>query len=228
MDFGKAFIFVSEDKDWVRKVAVGGILTLFAWLIVPIFLILGYQIEVMRRVVNQDPEPLPAWEEWGRLFTDGLAIWAGGFIYALPAVLLALCSMIIWLPAATGDETLAGLSIAGIVVIACLFILFGLALAFIIPALYIQYVGQGDFGSMFRFREVLDIARNNLVSIIIIILVMVVANFLLGLVTWIPICGQLILLPAGNFWISVATAYLYGQIAGRSEGNNLELSFTTS
>lgn len=228
MDFGNAFVFVSEDKDWVKKIAVGGILTLFVWLIVPIFMILGYQIEVMRRVVNQDPEPLPAWEEWGRLFTDGLVVWVGGFIYALPAVLLALCSMIIWLPAASGDETLAGLAIAGIVIIACLFVLFALALAFIIPALYIQYVRNGDFGSMFRVREVVDIARGNLVNIVIIFLVIVVANLLLGLVTWIPVCGQLILLPAGNFWISVATANLYGQIAGRSKGDKLDLSFTTS
>jgi hypothetical protein len=228
MDFGKAFIFVTEDDEWIKKIGFGAAMVLFAWLIVPAFFILGYQIEVMRRVINNHPEPLPSWEEWGKLFMDGLAVFVAGFVYALPAVLLAACSMIVWLPAASGDETLGALAIVGVIVIACLFILFALALAFVIPAVYIQYVRHGDFGSMFRVKEVIEIARGNLVNILIIFLVVVVANFLLGLVTWIPICGQLILLPAGNFWISVATAYLYGQIAGKSEGEKLELSFSTS
>jgi hypothetical protein len=214
MDFGKAFLFVTEDENWIKKIAIGAVLTLFVWLVIPIFFIIGYQVAIMRRVLKKDPEPLPQWEEWGKIFMDGLVLFVAMFVYALPVVLLTLCSMVIWLPAATGNEILAGGAILGVVVIGCLVFLFAIALAFIVPALYIQHARNGDFGSMFRVGEVIAITRENFVNILIVILVMIVANFLLGLVTWIPVCGWFVLAPAGNFWILVAVAYLYGQFAG--------------
>jgi len=227
MDFGKAFLFVTEDDSWIKKIAIGAVFILFIWLVIPIFFVIGYQVAVIRRVMKNDPDPLPEWEEWGTIFMDGAVVGVAMFVYALPVILLALCSMVIWLPAATGNDVLAGGAILGMVVIGCLVFLFAIALAFLVPALYIQYAREGDFGSMFQVGKVIAISRENFVNILIVILVMIAANFLLGLVTWIPICGWFILAPAGNFWIMVAVAYLYGQIAGGPKGEKLEASFET-
>ena len=30
MDFGKAFLFVTEDDDWIKKIAIGAVLTFFS------------------------------------------------------------------------------------------------------------------------------------------------------------------------------------------------------
>jgi hypothetical protein len=228
MDFGKAFLFVTEDDSWIKKIAIGAVFILFSWLVIPIFFVIGYQVAVIRRVMKNDPDPLPEWEEWGTIFMDGAVVGVAMFVYALPVILLALCSMVIWLPAATGNDVLAGGAVLGVVVIACLLFLFAIALAFIVPALYIQYARNGDFGSMFRVGDVIAISRENFVNILLVILVTIVANFLLGLVTWIPVCGWFVLAPAGNFWIMVAVAYLYGQIAGGPKGDKLEAGFETA
>jgi hypothetical protein len=228
MDFSKAFVFVNEDEDKVKKIGIGAVLTLFVWLLIPMFFIVGYQVAIIRRVMKNDPEPLPEWEDWGKIFMDGLVVAVAMFVYALPLFLLFLCSMVIWLPAATGNEVLAGGAILGVAVIGCLIFLFAIALAFIVPALYIQHARYGDFASMFKVGQVIAITRENFVNILIVILVTIVASFLLGLVTWIPICGWLIIAPVGNFWISAAAAHMYGQIAGGSDGEKLKSGFETA
>lgn len=216
MDIGKAFLYVNEDVDKIKKVAIGAVLTLLAFILVPILFLMGYEVAIIRRVSRGEAEPLPEWENWGELFMDGLVVWAAHFVYALPIVLVSICSLFIWLPAATDNEAIAGAGIFGIVVLSCLAILFALALAFLSPALFIQYGRTGEFGSMFSFREVVAIARGNFVDILLVIVVAIAANFVLGLVSWIPVCGQLIFAPVGFFWIMAATGHLYGQIATKA------------
>jgi hypothetical protein len=228
MDIGKAFLFVIEDKEWVQKIVIGGALTLFFWLLIPMLIVSGYQVAVMRRIVNDEPNLLPEWTDISGLLKDGLVIWIAGFVYALPAVLLALCSLVIWLPAIAGDATLAGLSVLGMILFSCLIVLYGIALALFVPALFIQYVRSGDFSSLFKIGDVVGIIRENIVSIIIIFLVIIVANFLLNMVAWIPVIGQLIILPAGTFWIGVATAYLYGSLARGVDDGKVKATFKTA
>ena len=62
MDFGKAFSYVFDDSDWLKKVGLGGLIYL-----VPIlnFAAAGYSLEVAQRVINDDPRPLPEWSDIG-------------------------------------------------------------------------------------------------------------------------------------------------------------------
>ena len=52
MDYGKMIKFPMEDKDWVMKIIIGGILT-----IIPIvnFISLGYMLKVMKNSINKTP-----------------------------------------------------------------------------------------------------------------------------------------------------------------------------
>ena len=230
MDIGKAYTFIPEEDDWIKKTVIGGVLALFSFLFIPIFFLIGYQVAVVRKVMNGEEHPLPDWDDWGKLFMDGLVLWVAQFVYALPVVLLSLCSFFIWVPAATdpgGDigAALSGAAIFGLVVLACLVFLFAIALAFIIPALYVQYARTGEFGPMFQIGEVISIARENFVDILIVIVASIAAGIVLGLVTWIPICGWLILAPLGTVWIMVASAHLYGQIGAKTGGKEAEVSY---
>jgi len=40
MDFGKAFSFVFEDEDWIKKIGVGGLISLIP--VIGVFLVLGW------------------------------------------------------------------------------------------------------------------------------------------------------------------------------------------
>ena len=58
MDFGAAFSFMFDDEDWPKKLALASVLSLT---VVGIFPVLGWGLEVVRRVAKGDPEPLPDW-----------------------------------------------------------------------------------------------------------------------------------------------------------------------
>jgi len=60
-------------------------------LLVPIlnFAATGYSLKVARRGINNEPRPLPEWDDIGGKLVKGLLILVIGFVYMLPVFLLA-------------------------------------------------------------------------------------------------------------------------------------------
>ena len=69
MDFGKAFSYVFDDEDWIKKIGIGALLSLIP--IVGWFVILGWGVEITKRVINKNPEILPDWSDFGGYLTRG-------------------------------------------------------------------------------------------------------------------------------------------------------------
>lgn len=88
MDFSKAFSFITADKEWFKKLITAG---LFLVLGVTIPAVIGWMVEIIRRVAAGEPEPLPGWENIGGFFMSGLKVIGIGFVWALPALLLMAC-----------------------------------------------------------------------------------------------------------------------------------------
>ena len=220
MEIGKAFTFVTDDESWISKIGIGAVVAFFSILIIPAFFLGGYQLKTMRNVMNGEEYPLPKWENWGRLFMDGLFVVVAAFVYTLPIWLLACIGIV--LSFLVGDSSAGGaVNVVFWIFGGCFIIFFVIAMAFILPAIYIQYVRTDDFGALFRFGEVIGIARENLVDILITLLVTLAAWFVLSLITTIlsiTICGGIIATYAGTVWISVAMGHLYGQIAAKTNG----------
>jgi len=65
MDVGKAFGYVFEDKNWLIKLLIGGIL-----LFIPVvnFIPIGYALTALRNVAEGKESPLPEWDDWGGYF----------------------------------------------------------------------------------------------------------------------------------------------------------------
>jgi hypothetical protein len=235
MDVGRAVGFVFEDEEWVSKILLGTVIMLipiFGW-----FAIMGYAIEVLRKVKADDPRPLPTWDDIGRYFVDGLMFWVATLIYTIP-ILIAICPIaLVWiLPAAAGDSEdlmaiLAGVS--GIVTIGlgCLASLYGILLALLTPVLQIRYAESGEIGDCLRFGEIFRFLFANIGPIIISqflvwaagMIIGTVVSVAVGILSIIPICGWilalaigLLMLPVG-VWLTVFSGHLYGQI-GRQAG----------
>lgn len=226
MEIGKAFTFVNEDEGWIKKLALGAIFVLVPFLIL---LVIGYQILIIRNVIDGKDRPLPEWEDFGQLFIDGVIMVVTILVYALPVILISLCAILVSIGTTDSSGNLSGGGIAGLGVLGCLALLLGIALAFITPALYIQYARTGEFGPMFRFGEVIAIARENLVDILIVILVTIVANMVVSIVSSIAVitvCGPIIISMAGTAWIMYATGHLYGQIARKMSDKSLESEYS--
>jgi len=57
MDFGRAFTYPFDDPDWLRKLAIIALISLipiFGW-----FVLMGYIVEITRRVIYHEEVLLP-------------------------------------------------------------------------------------------------------------------------------------------------------------------------
>ncbi len=160
MDFGLAFSYVFEDEDWVKKLAVASVLCLTVIGIIPV---LGWGLEVIRRVIKEDPETLPDWSEFGQYFVKGLLIALVIFVYFLPITVLGSCNAGVGsLLGNTGEEFATPLIVIMTSCLSCLYFFYGLGVSLIIPAALGNYAASGEFGSVFKLGEIFRIVKNNL------------------------------------------------------------------
>ena len=194
MDFGLAFSYVFEDEDWVKKLAIASVLCLTVIGIIPV---LGWGLEVIRRVIKEEPEPLPDWSEFGQYFVKGLLIVLVGFIYSLPIIVIGSCN--------AGTGTLLGntgedFATAAIWILtmclSCLYILYGLGISLVLPAALGNYAASGEFGSVFKLGKIFKIVKDNLGNYGLVFLGMLLSYIIVPLGT--VACG---------IGIAVTTAY---------------------
>lgn len=221
MKVGKSFSYVFDDEQWIGKIGIGAVLSLFVMFLIPIPLLIGWAVGVTRNVMDDLENPMPAWEDWGQLFSDGLKVLAAQLVYTVPFWIL-LCIAGAFAAAAGADsEGLQALGFLGFGLLISVALLFSIALFFLSPAIIIQYVRTADFGACFRFGEVFAIARNNIVDIIITFLATWVASLAIGLISLVPCVGWIAGLAALPY-ISAVSGHLYGQIAAGDAGKKME------
>jgi len=228
MDIGKSFSFPFEDKQWISKFGLGAVITMvpilnFAWT--------GYMVGIIRNVMNGDQEPLPNWDNIDKKFMDGLILTVAGFAYALP-MLIVTClplSMMIVPALLSGNrdmqgiaEAIAGASSVLFLCLLCVFLIYGLVLSVVYPAILIVFAREGTLASCFKFREVFDLVSRNMspfltawgVSIVAGLVVGFVAGIAQGILAFIPCIGPIIgfVLTIG---IVVYTAAIYAHLFGQ-------------
>jgi len=228
MDFGKSFSFPFEDNQWISKLGLGAVIAMvpilnFAWT--------GYMVELIRNVINGAPQPLPNWDDIGKKFMDGVILTIAGLVYALPMLIvicLPLSFMIV--PAilsSNGDmqDVANAIASAGSVLFACLlcvFMIYGLVLSVVYPAILIVFAREGTLASCFKFREVFDLIGKNMSPFLTAWGVSIAASFGIGLVAgivqavinFIPCIGQIVsfVLTIGIVvYTSAVYAHLFGQ-----------------
>ena len=91
----KAFIFPFEDKNWVSKFLIGGLLILVSYVIpiIPLVFVFGYIIRAMRHTIETGESRLPEWENWTDLGVKGVLGALIYFIYLLPGLVLLFGSL---------------------------------------------------------------------------------------------------------------------------------------
>ena len=85
MDIGRSFTYMFEDQDWIKKILIGGVVSL-----VPVvnFAALGYFIEALKNTVEGRELPLPEWDDFGGKFMKGLMAGIASFLYMLPIMIV--------------------------------------------------------------------------------------------------------------------------------------------
>lgn len=208
MDYGKSFTFPFKDQDWLMKLIVGGVFVLLSGILVGIPFVLGYAIEVIRNVIAGNDEVLPAWDNLGEKFMQGLILALILLVLALPAILVQACSSVgLGALASNGSEgvsTLAGLLMLLVYLVVALY---SLIIGVASPAIYLRYTMTRQFGASLQPAAIWAVIRANIGQYILVLIVgygaMIVASF--GSI--LCVIGVFVTV----FWAYLVQAHLLGQ-----------------
>src|SRR6266550_4904498 len=216
LDLGEAVTFVVRSDRWVRKLLAGAACLLLSWLIVPFFLLVGYSVEIARRV-RGGARVLPAWNHPWRYIKDGFKVLAALLIWTIPSALLSIPAAIVDAAVNEGSRQALGGSISALAaIVAALGSVWGLMVLLLEPAIISQYIDRGFRGAL-NVAAVIRRVRVNL-GLSIVVGALVVALSTIGLIGLVAlIVGVLITLP----YASYVGGYLIGQYARLTEPSAL-------
>lgn len=218
LDLARAFRFVIEDPDWIKKILIGGAFTLLAAVLVGAPFVMGYLVRLARNVARGEARPLPEWDDLGGLFMDGLRALAVYLVHLAAAMILPLTlgGLLILVIAASsqaggmGDVvgSLAAVAVFGVYGLAGLLML---ALIVYVPAALLRFALYDRVSAGFEVREVAGIIQRNLGSYLLAILLYIVANFASQVGVVLCCVG---VFPLG-FWSGCILAWGMGEVARR-------------
>ncbi len=215
MDIGKSLSFVFEDKKWLEKILIGGLIVLatilFSWTIIGAIvgaaLLYGYMIELMRNVRRGDAVPLPEWTGWGEKIILGVKYGILIIIWSLPILIVTL--PLVFFSAVLGDSDAGGILGLFWTCFSCLTVLYGILLLVATPAITIFFAERGDITDGLKFGEIFSFTRQHLGDIIIAVIVIVAVGIVAQIVGLI-LCGIGLLFT--TVWATLVQGHLYGQI----------------
>jgi hypothetical protein len=181
MDFGLAFSFPFKDPDWFKKLAIIGLVGLIP--IIGQFVLIGWAFEIARRVIRGDFQPLPELD-FGEQLGKGFQVWLIYLVYALPIIIVSIpLAVVDSLGANSGDDMQSVVAILSVCCSAIIF-LYGLFMAYVVPAAIGRFADKGNLGAAFQFGAVFALVRNAPVAFLMVLLGYFIAGFIvpLGLV----------------------------------------------
>ncbi|MFB6073937.1 MAG: DUF4013 domain-containing protein [Haloarculaceae archaeon] len=198
-------------------ILVGGILSVLGFLLLPLFVVYGYLVRVVREASTGDAETPPPFEDWERLLVEGFEALIVTFVYSLlPALVLSAVAVLSLLPllgaAMSGEPVTIGVVAVLIgLVLALLALVLSLAVAFLTPAAVGAFVRTGRLGAAFSPSEVRAVAgHGGYQSAWVVALVVVIGGGIVAGVLAATVIGA-ILTPFVMFYASVAAAYAIGR-----------------
>lgn len=215
MDFGLAFSFVFKDPDWLKKIAILALVGLIP--IVGQLVIYGWMMDVTRRVMNQDPTPLPDLD-FGTDLSRGFMGFVIGFVYSLPVTLIGGVSGIF---SSLVDYSSSSVG-SGISTLFSFF--FGLAaftLGFfiwlVLPAAITRYLENDQIGAAFEFSEVFKMVSKNLGAYFIVLL----GSFVAGLIAPLGLIACIIGVVLTSVYSYAVIGHFYGQAYNEANKNKM-------
>ncbi len=211
MEFGRAFTYAFEDTDWLKKVGIAALVFLIP--IVGGIIVMGWALEITRRVINDDPQPLPDWSDFGGYLGKGFKAFVVSLVYALPVLLVVGCGQLVMFGAGTAlsesDPDLAG-TVAMIVSLcmSCLALIFGILAGLMVPPALGNLASTDELGAAFRFGEVFGLLRAAIGPYLLSLLIIAVTALVLSPIG-VLLFGIGVLLTSA--YLQLLSGHLYGQ-----------------
>jgi hypothetical protein len=208
MDIGSSFTYMFQDKNWIKKILIGGVVG-----IIPIvnFAAIGYLIQIIRNVRGGQSLPLPEWDDFGKYFMDGLWVFLIFLVWAIPLILVA-CLQGVSGALAAENQDLATVLLA---CFNCLTVLWSLVLGIAAPAILARYAEVGQFMAGFQFSELFSFISANVGSYVVVLLLMWDVALIASLGVILCVVGIIFT----QFWSYLVTGNLIGQLAAQRQAS---------
>ncbi|WP_058992598.1 DUF4013 domain-containing protein [Haloarcula sp. CBA1127] len=206
-----ALRYQTQGDDWAKRVALGGVVLFFGFLLVPLFTFQGYMLEVMRRVLRGETDTPPAWDELDLvdITVDGVRHTVVVMGYGLLLTLvLAIPGLLVLGGGLGGSE---GLLLVGLLVAALLYFIGVLAMAVVLPVATGNFVRTDSIAAGFD-RDVLSSVGTNRTMLMAVVMAFAV-NILVSVgatVLGFTIIGYLVV-PFLAFVGQSAIMYIWGR-----------------
>ena len=219
MNYSRAFSYVFEDKNWLSKVLIAGLISLIP--IVGQFYLMGWMIEIVRRTKAGRTDILPT-THFTYFLTLGLKMFVVCLIYSIPVIILSCIIGLLNSSIESTDSHTITIIFTGM---GCL----GSILTFIIE---IAVALLGTYGTIklaetdqikdcLDFRDAFETIKNNISTFIIVELLMVVASLISSAGVIVCFIGILFTVPYGT----AVTGHLAGQLWNNLKTDNSGRSF---
>lgn len=232
-----AFEYSAKD---LRTLLILGVICLFSFLLIPVFLLAGYNYRVINTAVRgiiNGRDPLPDFDDVIRMFIDGIKVVIVQVIYwIVPAVAFIVFILI--------AGQLSGVLESAVVLIGCLVTLILGIIACLMTQMGLCHMAYNDgaFTKAFAFEEIKDVINEiglfkcllTYVGIIIICVVLsIVVTGIIGLIfTVFGISGAVLGADAGRFLLlgtlvnAVITTFIVGPYLNIFAGRSIGLLYT--
>lgn len=197
---GDALSFPRSGDDWLPTLLIGGVLSALSVLVLPVFLVQGYLVRVLRAAAN-DETTAPSFTDWGGLFVDGLKLFVVNLAYSLVLAIPYFALIIV-----VGFGSNNGPGVVGLVLGLLVFVL-AIVVGFFIPAAFTNFAIEGEFGAAFDFGTIKKGAfTSDYATAWVLAIVVGFVGGLIGAALSILLVGIFIL-----FYVQVAIYYLFGR-----------------
>lgn len=207
--------YPANGDEAFKRILIGGLLGLFSFLIVPLFILMGYFLRVLTSATRAETEP-PLFEDWGDLAVDGLKATVVAIVYGIVPFALMFFSVGV---AVLGSGSETGGAIFGSFGLLGFFISFlaMFAMYYLIPAALTNMAIEESMGAAFDFSRLKPVLFSS--EYLIAWLVPFFVAFILNIVTMFFILVTLgfgiLIVPFIQFYVQVAVFYLFGRAFGK-------------
>ena len=173
MNYSRAFSYVFEDKNWLSKILIAGLISLIP--IIGQIYLYGWMIEIIRRVKGGRTDILPT-THFSYFLTLGLKMFVVTLIYSIPVLIISGILQLLTSSAGNADESVFTIVFAGI---GCIGGLLGLVLQIAVSLLttygLIKLAETDQIKACLDFNDAFQCIKNNIGTFIIVELLSIVA-----------------------------------------------------
>ncbi len=206
MQVGRAFSYAFQDPQWLKKLLIGLIMMIIpivGWLI-----LFGYLLRITQQVATGTDTSLPEWDDFGRDLVLGLKGALTYFVWSFPAVVLSACAQVLQVVTGVSGDDSAPVLAAALACVACLSIVVGLAVSYVMPLPLSRLAVAGSLNDAFALGAIFREIGHAKTSLLLVLAITLVLSFAvpLGLL----LCGVGIL--ATLLYSFLVRAHLWGQV----------------